>query len=85
MLNHLVFGMKPERAVAAPRFHHQWLPDMIQVEERGFSSETIHALEERGHGIILRGSIGEANCIQVEGGYIFGAADSRRNSSAIGY
>ena len=58
---------------------------MIQYEERRFSSETIQALEERGHGIIFRDSIGEANCIHVKGGFMFGAADSRRNSSVSGY
>ena len=84
-MNVVDFGMDIEDAVESPRFHHQWFPDMIQVEERGFSSETIHALEARGHSIIVRGSIGEANCIQVEEGLIYGSADSRRNSSAIGY
>ena len=85
IMNVVDFSMDIEDAVETPRFHHQWLPDMIQFEEQSFSSETIQALEERGHSIMLRGSIGEANCIQVEGGYIFGAADSRRNSSAVGY
>ena len=85
IMNVVDFSMDIEAAVETPRFHHQWLPDMIQFEEQGFSSEIIQALEERGHDIIYRGSIGEANCIQVEGGYIFGAADSRQNSSAVGY
>ena len=84
-INVVDFGMNIEDAVEAPRFHHQWLPDMIQFEEQSFSSETIQALEEMGHGIKFNGSIGEANCIQVEGGFIFGSADSRRNSSAVGY
>ena len=85
IMNVIDFGMDIEDAVETPRFHHQWLPDMIQIEERAVPYETIHALEVRGHSIMLRSSIGEANCIQVDGGYIFGAADSRRNSSAIGY
>ena len=84
-MNVVDFSMDIEDAVETPRFHHQWLPDMIQFEEQGFSSETIQALKERGHDVIFRDSIGEANCIQVEGEYIFGAADSRRNSSAVGY
>ena len=84
-MNVVDFGMDIEDAVETPRFHHQWLPDMIQIEKQGFSSETIKALETRGHGIYIRNSIGEANCIQIEDSYMFGAADSRRNSSAIGY
>ena len=77
--------MEIEDAVETPRFHHQWLPDIIQMEERGFASETIQALESRGHSIKYLSSIGEANCIQVEEGLIYGSADSRRNSSAVGY
>ena len=85
IMNMVDFSMDIKAAVEAPRFHHQWLPDIIQFEEQGFSSETIQALELRGHDVMRRDSIGEANCIQVEGSYIFGAADSRRNSSAVGY
>ena len=85
IMNVIDFGMDLEDAVEIPRFHHQWLPDMIQFEEAGFSSETIEALEKRGHSIILRRSIGEANCILLEEGLIYGSADSRRNSSAVGY
>jgi gamma-glutamyltranspeptidase/glutathione hydrolase len=58
---------------------------MIQLESSGFSPETIQVLENRGHAFKYRGSIGEANCIQVGNGFIYGSADSRRNSSALGY
>ena len=85
IMNVIDFGMNMEDAVETPRFHHQWLPDMIQFESSGFSPETINALENRGHAFKYRGSIGEANCIQVENGLIYGSADSRRNSSALGY
>ena len=85
IMNVIDFGMDINEAVEIPRFHHQWMPDFIQIEERSFSYETIKALESRGHDILLRGSIGEANCIQVKEGFMFGAADSRRNSSALGY
>ena len=85
IMNVIDFGMNMEDAVETPRFHHQWLPDMIQFESSGFSPETINALENRGHAFKYRGSIGEANCIQVEDGFIYGSADSRRNSSALGY
>ena len=46
---------------------------------------TIQALKERGHNVKYRGSIGEANCIEIKNDWIFGAADSRRNSNARGY
>ena len=85
IMNIIDFNMDLEDAVEMPRFHHQWLPDAIQIEEYGFSVETIQALESMGHIIHKRSSIGEANCIQVKDGIIYGSSDSRRNSSAIGY
>ena len=84
-MNVVDFGMSIEDAVETPRFHHQWLPDMIQLEKRGFSHETIHALENRGHSILYRDGIGEANFIQIKDNIFYGSADSRRNSSALGY
>jgi len=85
IMNVVDFGMDIEDAVEAPRFHHQWLPDIIQFESIGFSPETIEALEDRGHSIKYRDPIGEANCIQVKSGLMYGSADSRRNSNAAGY
>ncbi len=85
IMNVIDFDMNLEDAVESPRFHHQWLPDIIQFESSGFSSETLQALETRGHGNKFRGSIGEANCIQVQDGFIYGSADSRRSSNAVGY
>jgi hypothetical protein len=48
MLNVMDFGMNPQEAVDAPRFHHQWLPDAISIE-RGFSPDAIALLRSRGH------------------------------------
>jgi gamma-glutamyltranspeptidase/glutathione hydrolase len=43
------FGMNVQEAIDAPRFHHQWLPDRIQVERYGLSPDTIALLRARGH------------------------------------
>ena len=43
------FGLAPPDAVAAPRFHHQWLPDLLYYERGGLSPETLAALAGRGH------------------------------------
>lgn len=48
-LNVAVFGMDLEEAVKARRFHHQWLPDQIMVEEGGIADSTRTALEGMGH------------------------------------
>ena len=86
-MNIVDFEMNIEDAVESPRFHHQWLPDVIQFENRGFSDETLSKLQGMGHEYVFRRVIGEANCIQIHGDLKLklGSADSRRAASAIAY
>ncbi len=58
-------GRSLPEAVAAPRVHHQWLPDQIWHEAR-LPSALSAELEARGHKLKSRGSIGHANCIEVD-------------------
>jgi len=46
-----VDGDSADEIVAAPRYHHQFLPDYIQLEKGAFSEAEIHALQQRGHKI----------------------------------
>ena len=85
-LNIVDFGMNPQEAVDAPRFHHQWLPDQISVE-RGFSPDALAALRARGHEV--RQDTGPVSAvvevIVKDGGWLQGAADARRWGRANGY
>lgn len=86
IMNVIDFDMNIEDAVEAPRFHHQWLPDLIKFEEDGFSLETLTALKERNHQIKSSSEIGEANCImRHKDGLYHASADSRRGAAAIAY
>src|SRR5262245_2528539 len=72
-------------AVAAPRIHHQWLPDEVSTE-RAVPLELRRALEARGHIVTVREPWGSANSIQVTPEGLAGAADPRhRGSLAAGY
>ena len=51
ILNVVDFGMNLQRAIDAPRFHHQWLPDRILHEPWGLSPDTMRLLTERGHSL----------------------------------
>lgn len=63
------FGMNVQRAVGAPRIHHQWLPDEVRFEPMGFSTDTKAALEKMGHKFATRaGSMGSCHAILVEPG-----------------
>jgi gamma-glutamyltranspeptidase/glutathione hydrolase len=68
-------------ASSAPRMHHQWLPDVIQLES-GFSPDTIRELQRRGHTIRGAGfTIGNVHSVARQNGYFVGAADPRRPGS----
>jgi gamma-glutamyltranspeptidase/glutathione hydrolase len=87
------YGMNIQEAVNAPRFHNQWLPDVLYVE-RWFSPDTIQALTKMGYrvqvGLREGGDAGywsDAECIAVDPktGERLGASDGRNNGKAVGY
>ena len=72
-------------AVAAPRMHHQALPDSLQVETGGFLPATLDSLRARGHGITTRGLWGDVEAIIRTPGGWQGVSDSRRGGGGAGY
>lgn len=85
-LNLAVFDMNAAEAIAAPRFHHQWLPDQISVESYALSADTQKILEERGHRIAPISNVGRVHLIYVdEEGNIYGEPDPRGDGSAKGF
>jgi gamma-glutamyltranspeptidase/glutathione hydrolase len=85
ILNTIDYGMPVDKAVAFPRMHHQWLPDVV-FAEAGFSEETLAALRARGHTIRATPPYTSANSIAVTPAGLIGAADPRsRGSLAAGY
>lgn len=84
LLNMLEFNMSLEDAVWKPRFHHQWLPDVVYVE-KGFPIEIRTKLEEMGYKITERGSIGRFEAIKVVNGVVEAVADNRGDDHAEGY
>ncbi len=87
-LNVTEFDMGMSEAINAPRFHHQWRPDMLFTEKDAFPAETNAALEKLGHKIKVRGSgkIGRFEGVLVlPDGKLEGGADIRGDDSAEGY
>jgi gamma-glutamyltranspeptidase / glutathione hydrolase len=86
VVNWMRLGMDAQAAINAPRFHHQWLPDQILMEE-DFPESTQKALEVRGFAVKRRGHIGLVNAIGIDAksGERLGAADPRDRGSAVGY
>ena len=88
ILNVIDFGMNVQEAIDAPRFHHQWLPDVVRYERRGLSPDTLALLEARGHRLQAIGAQGAAHAIAFDPGteLLLGAADRRReDAAAVGY
>ena len=85
--NHIDFGLPVQTSVNAPRFHHQHLPDLIRYEKNGLSESVIDELRALGHEVSERGGIsGNVESIYIApDGTLFGGADPRRDSKALGY
>jgi gamma-glutamyltranspeptidase / glutathione hydrolase len=85
IVNIIDFGMSADDAVNKPKFHHQWLPDQIDVE-RSFPEATRIALQKMGYTIKERGSIGRTEVIKkIPGDGMEAVADKRGDDAAAGY
>jgi gamma-glutamyltranspeptidase / glutathione hydrolase len=85
LVNIIEFNMSTEDAVYKPKFHHQWLPDRIDIES-SFSASTKKALEDMGYKFYGRGGIGRTEVIKVrDDGKFEAVADNRGDDSAEGY
>lgn len=86
ILNVIEHDMTMNESVNAKKFHHQWKPDTIYVEENAIDSVNALALEKKGHHIVKRGPIGRTDCILVlPNGKLEGGADRRGDDAAAGY
>jgi gamma-glutamyltranspeptidase/glutathione hydrolase len=81
------FGLNIQQAVNAPRFHHQWQPDQIYIEDDGISPDTIRLLQARGHKIKQEPYWSDGECIEVDPqtGELLGAPDGRNGGKAVGF
>jgi gamma-glutamyltranspeptidase/glutathione hydrolase len=82
------YGMNIQEAVNAPRFHNQYLPDLIMLEKFGISPDTVRILDSMGHKIKDdREFWGDAECIAIDlaTGERLGASDGRNNGKAVGF
>jgi gamma-glutamyltranspeptidase/glutathione hydrolase len=85
IVNIIEFGLSTEDAVYKPKFHHQWLPDVLNIE-KGFSAEVKAALEKMGYTIKELGGIGRTEVIKVLPNKKFEAvADNRGDDAAEGW
>lgn len=88
ILNAYEFNMSMQDAVNAPRFHHQWLPDIVVFEPEGFSEKLKANLKEKGYLINEERTpiIGKVDAIRIlPDGKLEGGADKRGDDTALGF
>ncbi len=83
VLNIAEFGLDLEQALAAPRSHHQWLPDRLTIEARLADEQVVAALKAMGHDAGMSGTQGQVHAILVDStGARVGAPDPRSADAA---
>lgn len=84
ILNVIDYGMTIQEAVNKARYHHQWLPDTIEIEPLALSSHTINRLLKMGYHFSLKKPWGAVEAIYIDPvtHRVFGANDKRRSAGA---
>lgn len=86
ILNYTRFGLSLQETTRQPRYHHQWLPDILYLEEGSFSVATIQRLIRYGHTLEERSPYGGMHMIAIDpAGLMHGAVDPRTGGKASGY
>jgi len=84
MVNAIDWNMNVQDAVNWPRFHHAWMPDVLEMEP-GYSPDTIALLRQWGYTVRSARGQGECAAILFHDGWLEGAADPRTGGLAEGY
>jgi gamma-glutamyltranspeptidase/glutathione hydrolase len=85
IVNIIDFKMSAADAINKPKFHHQWLPDMVMIEKE-FDANTKKQLQTMGYKLVERDGIGRTEAIRIlSDGKKETAADIRGDDSVAGF
>ena len=84
ILNIVEFEFEVSDAILAPRIHHQWYPDVLQLE-KSYNSQHAEALTKKGYEIMKINPATALQIVMMKNNYYYGFGDTRRpDSLAIG-
>jgi gamma-glutamyltranspeptidase/glutathione hydrolase len=81
-MNVMEHDMNIAQAVHSPRMHHQWLPEVLMIEQ-GFGVDTENLLKQKGYRLYSSSTMGSVQAIMKKGNYFYGSADPRRPSAGV--
>lgn len=81
-MNVMEHDMNIAQAVHSPRMHHQWLPEVLMIEQ-GFGVDTENLLKQKGYRLYPSSTMGSVQAIMKKGNYFYGSADPRRPSAGV--
>lgn len=82
LVNVMDHNMNIAEATVTPRFHHQWLPDRLQLEP-GHNLDSQAILKSMGHNVVPSASQGSVQSIMLKDGLFYGSADPRRPAAGV--
>ncbi len=85
ILNCLLFDMTPRESLTALRFHHQWLPNAIELEGGWIDTAGVEALNQKGHEVREARGVGVVQLISVSDEGLRAASDPRKGGRPAGY
>jgi gamma-glutamyltranspeptidase/glutathione hydrolase len=83
IIAHRIFGLSAQEVVALPRFHHQWLPDVVYFEKAGLPIDVRQELIGRGHDVQEREPYGDLQVITITPGRLMGGASDPRGGGSV--
>jgi gamma-glutamyltranspeptidase/glutathione hydrolase len=84
LLDALLFGVDVDAAVAAPRLHHQWSPDVLRYEP-ALPASVVESLRAKGHHVQVRDKIGKVNVVIRSKAGLEAAGEPRSGGAPAGY
>jgi len=86
ILNVIEFNQTMQQAVSAKRFHHQWLPDEVDIEKDAIDTISRNKLQQKGYKIVDHGPSGRVDAIlKTKWNYYEGGADPRGDDTKLGW